>query len=70
MHLYAFKTQALYRDRAFQIYDCMCSSVYKPYSFVFEGAVFLAITTIYTMSGSGFVSPSAAAKAGVEALAK
>lgn len=35
-----------------------------------QGAVFLAITTIYANSGSGFVSPSAAAKAGVEALAK
>jgi len=34
------------------------------------GGVFLAITTIYAMSGSGFVTPSAAAKAGVEALAK
>ncbi|XP_060596362.1 2,4-dienoyl-CoA reductase [(3E)-enoyl-CoA-producing], mitochondrial-like isoform X2 [Ruditapes philippinarum] len=35
-----------------------------------QGAVFLAITTIYATSGSGFVTPSAAAKAGVEALAK
>ncbi|XP_052815385.1 2,4-dienoyl-CoA reductase [(3E)-enoyl-CoA-producing], mitochondrial-like isoform X1 [Mya arenaria] len=35
-----------------------------------QGGVFLAITTIYAMSGSGFVTPSAAAKAGVEALAK
>ncbi|XP_064611808.1 2,4-dienoyl-CoA reductase [(3E)-enoyl-CoA-producing], mitochondrial-like [Liolophura sinensis] len=35
-----------------------------------QGAAFLAITTIYTESGSGFVVPSAAAKAGVEALSK
>ncbi|XP_072013962.1 2,4-dienoyl-CoA reductase [(3E)-enoyl-CoA-producing], mitochondrial-like [Amphiura filiformis] len=35
-----------------------------------QGASFLAITTIYAKSGSGFVSPSAAAKSGVEALAK
>lgn len=34
------------------------------------GASFLAITTIYAESGSGFVSPSASAKAGVEALYK
>ncbi|UYV60367.1 DECR1 [Cordylochernes scorpioides] len=31
-----------------------------------QGAAFLAITTIYTSYGSGFVSPSAAAKSGVE----
>ncbi|XP_075993527.1 2,4-dienoyl-CoA reductase [(3E)-enoyl-CoA-producing], mitochondrial isoform X1 [Genypterus blacodes] len=35
-----------------------------------RGAAFLAITTIYAESGSGFVAPSAAAKAGVEALYK
>lgn len=35
-----------------------------------RGASFLAITTIYADSGSGFVVPSAAAKAGVEALYK
>uniref|UniRef100_A0A8D0BNJ2 2,4-dienoyl-CoA reductase [(3E)-enoyl-CoA-producing], mitochondrial n=1 Tax=Salvator merianae TaxID=96440 RepID=A0A8D0BNJ2_SALMN len=35
-----------------------------------KGAAFLAITTIYAESGSGFVSPSASAKAGVEALCK
>lgn len=35
-----------------------------------SGAAFLAITTIYAESGSGFVVPSAAAKAGVEALYK
>ncbi|KAM9701236.1 2,4-dienoyl-CoA reductase [(3E)-enoyl-CoA-producing], mitochondrial [Menidia menidia] len=35
-----------------------------------KGASFLAITTIYAESGSGFVAPSAAAKAGVEALYK
>ncbi|XP_077454016.1 2,4-dienoyl-CoA reductase [(3E)-enoyl-CoA-producing], mitochondrial isoform X3 [Stigmatopora argus] len=35
-----------------------------------KGAAFLAITTIYAESGSGFVVPSAAAKAGVEALYK
>ncbi|KAM3873567.1 2,4-dienoyl-CoA reductase [(3E)-enoyl-CoA-producing], mitochondrial [Diretmus argenteus] len=35
-----------------------------------KGAAFLAITTMYAESGSGFVVPSAAAKAGVEALCK
>ncbi|XP_053251679.1 2,4-dienoyl-CoA reductase [(3E)-enoyl-CoA-producing], mitochondrial isoform X3 [Podarcis raffonei] len=35
-----------------------------------KGAAFLAITTIYAESGSGFVSPSASAKAGVEGLCK
>lgn len=35
-----------------------------------RGAAFLAITTIYAESGSGFVVPSASAKAGVEALSK
>ncbi|KAM8966848.1 2,4-dienoyl-CoA reductase [(3E)-enoyl-CoA-producing], mitochondrial [Pelodytes ibericus] len=35
-----------------------------------KGAAFLAITTIYAESGSGFVVPSACAKAGVEALCK
>lgn len=35
-----------------------------------QGASFLAITTIYATSGSGFVTPSAAAKAGVECLTK
>ncbi|KAM3614890.1 uncharacterized protein V6R79_020289 [Siganus canaliculatus] len=35
-----------------------------------KGAAFLAITTIYAESGSGFVVPSASAKAGVEALYK
>ncbi|XP_056143103.1 2,4-dienoyl-CoA reductase, mitochondrial isoform X2 [Lampris incognitus] len=35
-----------------------------------KGAVFLAITTIYAESGSGFVVPSAAAKSGVETLCK
>ncbi|KAF4102966.1 2,4-dienoyl-CoA reductase, mitochondrial [Onychostoma macrolepis] len=33
-----------------------------------KGAAFLAVTTIYAESGSGFVVPSAAAKAGVEKL--
>lgn len=33
-------------------------------------ASFLAITTTYAESGSGFVTPSASAKAGVEALYK
>uniref|UniRef100_A0ABI7YM32 2,4-dienoyl-CoA reductase 1 n=1 Tax=Felis catus TaxID=9685 RepID=A0ABI7YM32_FELCA len=33
-----------------------------------KGAAFLAITTIYAESGSGFVVPSASAKAGVEAM--
>ncbi|XP_072535014.1 2,4-dienoyl-CoA reductase [(3E)-enoyl-CoA-producing], mitochondrial [Salminus brasiliensis] len=35
-----------------------------------KGAAFLAITTIYAESGSGFVVPSSSAKAGVEALCK
>ncbi|XP_041844518.1 2,4-dienoyl-CoA reductase, mitochondrial [Melanotaenia boesemani] len=35
-----------------------------------KGSSFLAITTIYAESGSGFVVPSASAKAGVEALYK
>lgn len=35
-----------------------------------KGGVFLSITTTYTRSGSGFVSPSASAKAGVEALTR
>ncbi|XP_006859320.1 PREDICTED: 2,4-dienoyl-CoA reductase, mitochondrial [Chrysochloris asiatica] len=35
-----------------------------------KGAAFLAITTIYAESGSGFVVPSSSAKAGVEALNK
>ncbi|KAJ8288449.1 hypothetical protein COCON_G00011080 [Conger conger] len=35
-----------------------------------KGAAFLAITTIYAETGSGFVVPSASAKAGVEALCK
>uniref|UniRef100_UPI002443B31D 2,4-dienoyl-CoA reductase [(3E)-enoyl-CoA-producing], mitochondrial isoform X3 n=1 Tax=Nyctereutes procyonoides TaxID=34880 RepID=UPI002443B31D len=35
-----------------------------------KGAAFLAITTIYAESGSGFVVPSASAKAGVEAMNK
>ncbi|XP_030072234.1 2,4-dienoyl-CoA reductase [(3E)-enoyl-CoA-producing], mitochondrial [Microcaecilia unicolor] len=35
-----------------------------------KGAAFLAITTIYADSGSGFVVPSASAKAGVEAMCK
>ncbi|XP_057590773.1 2,4-dienoyl-CoA reductase [(3E)-enoyl-CoA-producing], mitochondrial [Hippopotamus amphibius kiboko] len=35
-----------------------------------KGASFLAITTIYAETGSGFVVPSASAKAGVEAMNK
>ncbi|XP_011376397.1 2,4-dienoyl-CoA reductase [(3E)-enoyl-CoA-producing], mitochondrial [Pteropus medius] len=35
-----------------------------------RGAAFLAITTVYAETGSGFVVPSASAKAGVEALSK
>ncbi|XP_069477426.1 2,4-dienoyl-CoA reductase [(3E)-enoyl-CoA-producing], mitochondrial [Ambystoma mexicanum] len=35
-----------------------------------KGAAFLAITTIYAESGSGFVVPSASAKAGIEAMYK
>jgi len=35
-----------------------------------RGGAFLSITTPYTRQGSGFVSPSASAKAGVEAMSK
>ncbi|XP_068252397.1 2,4-dienoyl-CoA reductase [(3E)-enoyl-CoA-producing], mitochondrial [Nyctibius grandis] len=35
-----------------------------------KGAAFLAVTTVYAESGSGFVLPSASAKAGVEAMSK
>lgn len=35
-----------------------------------QGAAFLNISTTYTLGGSGFVVPSACAKAGVEALTK
>lgn len=35
-----------------------------------KGAVFLAIIAPYTTHGSGFVCPSASAKAGVEAMSK
>uniref|UniRef100_A0A5F9D9M9 2,4-dienoyl-CoA reductase [(3E)-enoyl-CoA-producing], mitochondrial n=2 Tax=Oryctolagus cuniculus TaxID=9986 RepID=A0A5F9D9M9_RABIT len=35
-----------------------------------KGAAFLAITTIYAETGSGFVVPSASSKAGVEAMHK
>ncbi|XP_015341434.1 2,4-dienoyl-CoA reductase [(3E)-enoyl-CoA-producing], mitochondrial [Marmota marmota marmota] len=35
-----------------------------------KGAAFLAITTIYAETGSGFVVPSASSKAGVEAMNK
>ena len=35
-----------------------------------KGGVFLAITTTYAETGSAFVTPSAAAKAGVNALTK
>lgn len=35
-----------------------------------QGAAFLAVTTPYTIHGSGFVCPSASAKAGVEAMSK
>ena len=37
---------------------------------VITGASFLAITTTYTQYGSGFVVPSATAKAGVEAMTR
>ena len=38
--------------------------------FLLSGAAFLSISTTYTMSGSGFVTPSGAAKAGVENLTR
>ena len=37
---------------------------------IYVGCSFLSISTTYTKHGSGFVVPSAAAKAGVEAIAK
>ena len=37
---------------------------------IITGASFLAITTTYTQYGSGFVVPSASAKAGVEAMSR
>ena len=44
--------------------------IYTVYFYSFLGGVFLTITTIYAQSGSAFVTPSAAAKAGVECLVK
>ena len=44
--------------------------MYGKYFFICTGGVFLSITTTYTRSGSGFVSPSASAKAGVENLTR
>lgn len=49
---------------------CMSLGVSLFTSYCHSGASFLAITTIYAESGSGFVVPSASAKAGVEALYK
>lgn len=46
------------------------SVIKNVYLLRFAGAAFLAITTIYAESGSGFVTPSATAKAGVEAMCK
>ena len=40
------------------------------FHFFLAGGNFLAITTDYAKCGSAFVAPSAAAKAGVEALIK
>ena len=37
---------------------------------MYVGASFLAITTPYAQTGSGFVVPSAAAKSGVDAMVK
>ena len=45
----------------------MVNTCYTP---VFTGAVFLNISTDYAETGSGFVAPSSAAKAGVETLTK
>ena len=44
--------------------------VYIYYMYSNVGCSFLSITTTYTKHGSGFVVPSAAAKAGVEAITK
>ena len=46
------------------------SSMHVYFVCVFVGCSFLSITTTYTKHGSGFVVPSAAAKAGVEAITK
>ena len=48
------------------LYVCICVFVNN----LFVGANFLSISAIYATSGSGFVVPSAAAKAGVEAITK
>jgi 2,4-dienoyl-CoA reductase len=45
-------------------------STITTYALFYTGASFLSISTVYTQSGSAFVAPSAAAKAGVEALTK
>ena len=43
---------------------------YSSTSTLYLGCSFLSISTTYTKHGSGFVVPSAAAKAGVEAITK
>lgn len=48
----------------------VCYLLLFPVAYCCSGASFLAITTIYAESGSGFVVPSASAKAGVEVLYK
>ena len=40
------------------------------YSLCLVGCSFLSVTTIYTQCGSGFVVPSAAAKAGLEIMTR
>lgn len=53
------------------VFIAKSSSALSPSPLSFPvGASFLAITTNYTALGSPFVVPSAAAKAGVEALTK
>ena len=46
------------------------ASMYIFCTHIYVGCSFLSISTTYTKHGSGFVVPSAAAKAGVEAIAK
>ncbi|NXR97609.1 DECR protein, partial [Oxylabes madagascariensis] len=56
----------------FDLQGCLVCVVWVVFKMFLHllGAAFLAITTIYAESGSGFVMPSASAKAGVEAMSK
>lgn len=57
----------------FSLFIIFVNRVFYPFTMVInfvQGASFLAITTTYAQSGSGYVVPSTAAKAGVEAMVK